>query len=155
MNIFFGIVALIICTTAGYFLGAKYKDRKVFFEDFNAFNNKLLNEISFSQRSLSEIIKGCGQNDSVFYEIIKSGDNLQETVNKKAVFLDDEEKNTLCEYIKTIGKTDKSTQENYLKSTQGLISEKIKKTSEEYRKYKNLHVKIGFLLGLMVLVALL
>ena len=155
MNIFFGVLALILCTAVGYFLGTKYKERKVFFETFNSFNQRLKNEVSFSQKPLSEIIQGFNAETNVFYEIIKNKDKNNEFITKKVSFLDEEEKKTVMEYAETIGKTDKTTQEDYLKSIDGFLSEKINKTSEDYKKYKNLHVKIGFLLGLMVLVALL
>ena len=61
----------------------------------------------------------------------------------------------LDSYLNTIGKSDKATQLKFLEKIELEIGGELKKAKEEAIKYKSLYVKLGFLIGIAILIILL
>ena len=153
MNIFLGFLLLVLCLFIGYICSGKYSLRKEFYYQFNEFNLKLKDEVSFYQRSIVKIVNEISV-ESDFYDCVKMF-----VLNKKFVFereyLSAEEKEFLFKYLKKIGKSDKKTQIEYLQATGKIITEKYDKYSLEEKRYKQLCIKLGFLIGLIAFIVVL
>lgn len=154
MNLFIGILALIVCTVIGYRLSAKYTAKKNFYSDFYDFNKALKGEVSFAQKTIKDLIKNGAAGKGEFFNVIN-----QKFFEKSEDFtvksLSAEQTNFLKNYLNTIGQSDRSTQLKYLDNAESAISQNLSESTEDEKKYKTLYVKLGFLFGLIILIALL
>ncbi len=152
MKLFLGIISLIISTSIGFFLSKRYTLRKKFYYDFFSFNKTLKTEISFAQNSLLSFIENNKSNSSIFYV------NLYRVfIEKNKVDIDEnlfskEEISFFEVYLNSIGASDKQTQLSLLDSTEVKLNNMLKNCEDEEKKYKSLYVKLGFLIGLIVLI---
>ena len=94
MNLFVGITCVIVGTIIGNHLSEKFKKRKIFYNDFYSFNQRMINEVSFKQTPLQKIIS---LEDSTFYYY------LEELIFNKndeiyVSFLNSDENSFLKEY---------------------------------------------------------
>jgi len=153
MNLFLGVIIIIVSTVAGLWFSNKYRERKDFFVAFSDFNSRLKNEVLFSQNTVNKIISDFSDKP-LFYENINDV-LIKKKEYKNLKFLSDDENNFFSEYILKIGKNDKSTETMLLTEAEKTISEKMKTANLESEKYKKAYLKIGFLFGLMLMIALL
>ncbi|MDY6367941.1 MAG: hypothetical protein SPL13_05465 [Clostridia bacterium] len=150
MNVYFGVIGFILSTFIGYRLSVKFTQRKSFYNTFYNFNEKMLDEISFSSKSLLTLIEKESVNSNDFYvilqkKIIKSDYNYPQ-------YLKPEDKIFFEEYEKLLGKSDKKSQNEFLTAKKNELLKLKTESEQEEKKYKNLYVKLGFLLGLVMLV---
>ena len=89
-----------------------------------------------------------------FYDSLKHYVNTKEFKFDKQYLLE-EEKNELNRYFKTIGTSDKIGQLEYLSSMDITLKNKRIQTEENEKKYRMLYIKMGFLIGLIILIILL
>ena len=80
---------------------------------------------------------------------------LESNFDVKITYLTVQEKNFVFEYFAKIGKLDKDTQLEYLKSVSSIILEKQQYSISDEKKYKALYVKLSFLIGLILLIVVL
>lgn len=152
MNVYIGILSLIICTFLGYRLSVKYTERKKFFSDFYNFNEKMINEVSFSQNSVLTLLKR--ERDlsrdfgKVLYDIISEDDLIF------PCYIKPEEKELLELYVKRLGKSDRASQLVFLSSEKKIIDDIRSSVILDEKRYRKLYVKLGFLFGLIIFVAL-
>lgn len=153
MKIFLCIAVIFIIASLFYLYAYKYKERKTFYNDFDIFNKNLINEISFSQKTLINIVNDINSKSN-FNNFIK--DYILNDLKKinKIDFLNEDENVFLESYASQIGARDKETQLNYLKKVEIHLLEKIKICEEEYNKYFKTFIKIGFLVGLIAFIFL-
>lgn len=153
MKIIIGIFFLFLCTFIGYNLSLKYTKRKIFYGNFFNFNEKLLREVSFLQTTIVSLLNDIDINTD-FYDSLKHYVNTKEFKFDKQYLLE-EEKNELNRYFKTIGTSDKIGQLEYLSSMDITLKNKRIQTEENEKKYRMLYIKMGFLIGLIILIILL
>lgn len=153
MKIIIGIFFLFLCTFIGYNLSLKYTKRKIFYGNFFNFNEKLLREVSFLQTTIVSLLNDIDINTD-FYDSLKHYVNTKEFKFDKQ-YLFEEEKNELNRYFKTIGTSDKIGQLEYLSSMDITLKNKRIQTEENEKKYRMLYIKMGFLIGLIILIILL
>lgn len=153
MNVFFGLLSLVSCTVIGYMLSTKFSKRKKFYINFATFNKKLENEISFSQKTLIDLVNS-GVDAGEFEKCVKNYfENKKLDIQQN--LLKNDEIDFIKTYLETIGSSDKITQIKYLESASKTIENNLNAAIEDDRKYKALYIKLGFLFGLMVFVVLL
>lgn len=150
MRLLLGIVAFILCVLLSVFLASKYKDRKDFYNDFLSFNKLLIKEVGFGQKTLFNIIDEMKSN-SVFLNKLKNKFYNKE-INEDKSLLKKDEQTFFNEYVSNIGTSDKASQMEYLKSVSEYLQENLVITQEEYKKYNTLYIKMGILIGLIVLI---
>lgn len=153
MKIIIGIFFLFLCTFIGYNLSLKYTKRKIFYGNFFNFNEKLLREVSFLQTTIVSLLNDIDINTD-FYDSLKHYVNTKEFKFDKQYLLE-EEKNELNRYFKTIGTSDKNGQIEYLNSMDITLKNKRIQSEENEKKYRTLYIKMGFLIGLIILIILL
>ena len=138
---------LIICisTYIGYSYSNKYIKINDFYKGFYDFNLLIKNKISFSKETLNTIIKNL-DDKNIFNEIIKT--------EKTPKFLCEEDIKEFKNYIEKLGKSDSDSQIDILKSYDSILDNKVKEAEKNKDKYKTVFIKIGFLIGLIISVAI-
>ncbi len=144
--------ALALCVALAWLMTRGYRRRMQFYYNLNLFNERLLNEVSYTRVPLPAFL------DKYTF----SGDFGNMLAEKKQArfaggkydyyYLDEDERKFLDDYFKMIGKSDAASQRVYLSAMRSEILEKKQKTEELYRKYFALYLKLGFLGGLILVV---
>lgn len=155
MKIFVGILLCIISTFIGYYFSKKYSVRRKFFQDFVDFNSAIKKEISFSKNTLISFIKSFENANDLFYKNL-----IDVIVNKKNVSLEKniftkQENQYLTSYLNFIGTSDTNSQLNFLNKTEKELDGFLEESMAEEKKCKPLYIKIGFLIGLIMFIAVL
>ena len=153
MNIVLGLIILFVCIGVGYVSAKRYTIRKEFYCDFYEFNKVLKNEISFSQKTIEDIISK-NRKDSEFYKCINAY-YTSEKIDYEEIRLDETEKEFFISYFNSIGKSDRETQIKFLDSVSDEIKHKFDLTRDEEKQYKSLYFKMSILCGLLLFVIVL
>lgn len=155
MKIFFGLLAIVLCFLMGYKFSEKYVQRRKFFCGFNTFNKKIKNEISFSQNTILSLLSSCEDKNNLFTLQLNKYFVKKEPVNLDKHIFSEEERVFFENYLNVLGKSDKSTQINFITKIEIEISDLVKKSIEEEKKVKNLSLKISFLTALIIFILIL
>ena len=153
-----GVASIGLSTFFGYLLASNYRNKKQFYKQLRAFNEHFLNEIAYYKRPLGEFIakytySGC------FNELLMDFQkNMHEPLRqiglnlKEYTFLKKEEVCFLEDYFQMLGKGDSSSQKTYFSAMKDEIQKRYSVAENEYKKYGDLYIKLGFLCGLFVLI---
>ena len=147
MRLFFGIICCFICTVFGIVLSEKYAKRCKFFKDFSCFNKRLISEVSFGQKRLSEIIEDFSPEGDFKTSISKFSSDVVLPEYLKA-----DEKALFADYVNGVGKKDKETQLKELNELNVKLSGLSDLSEIELKKYRPLYIKLGFLTGIAILI---
>jgi len=154
----------IVCFTGfcGYFLAGKYRKRKAFFAQMNAFNERFLNEISYYRRPISEFAAQypyVGDFRVVLYGFLscldigrKNGENVSDIQSYYPDYFTADEKKFLSDYFGMLGRGDCSSQKAYFNAVKPTLTDYKKQAETACQKYGELYLKLGFLLGLAIVV---
>lgn len=155
-----GIVIVAFTSYFGFVLAKKYRKRKLFFTQFKEFNERFLNEVSYYRRPLGEfafqyVYKGEFQ--IFLHDFFAEIDELSQSEHRKIAFdgfefLKTEDKNLVEDYFKMLGKGDSASQKTYFSAAKERIAKFCAEAENEYKKYGDLYVKLGFLCGLLILI---
>ena len=152
MRIFFGIFLIVLCTFIGYFFSSKYVSRKDFYIAFSDFNKKLIGEVMFLSETINSIISK--EKGSIFIDNLKNV-LINKKEYEKIKYLSDDENEFFKEYINVIGKNDRKTETAILRDYEISIDKSREEAVKSAEKYKKTYIKIGFLIGLMLMIAIL
>ena len=158
MKIVLLVVVVIIFGYIGYGLSAYYINRTKFFNSLEFLFDKLTHEINFSQGKLIEIIKDYNSQNKDVERLSKNFINCLEydlEVKNETIFdgikiLNEEEKNVVVLFLKSLGKFDAYNQTKQLTNQKQQINLFYKNAEEEQKKYSPLYLKIGVIAGLVV-----
>ena len=150
MNIYFGVIILVLCSFVGYRLSVRFTERRKFFTDFYNFNEKMINEISFTKKSLTSICNLSEEKKSDFQINILKAINNEKYVLPK--YLKKNDKHIFDEFSTELGQSDKQSQINFLSAKRAEISDIKSECEAEETKYKKLYIKLGVLFGLIFLI---
>lgn len=152
MKIFIGVLLIIFSTILGYALSQKYTKIKKFYHSFDSFNKLLKTEIAFSQKTIKEIVNQKKvDNDDFLINFVAYLED-KEKFNLKISYISSDERNFVIDYYENIGKTEKSSQLDFLKKTEESLSVYHKNAVDLEKKYKSLYIKLGFLIGLIIFI---
>lgn len=155
MKIFIGIVVIIVGTLAGYLFSDKYVKRRVFYENFEEFNKKLLNNISFTQDSLKKIVSESGEQKTDFYKKLYTKIIFKEKTLAEFKYLKKDESSFFSDYLDTIGTSDRDTQLKFLNTAAAKIDDYLKTAKSDEKKYRFMFIKLGFFFGLLAFILIL
>ncbi len=155
-----GIAIIVFTTFCGYLFSKRYRQRKSFFTQLKEFNERFLNEIAYSRRPIRQFIASFeykGEFALLLQEFCKRAEGgmlemrsrLEET---EYVFLQVEEKMILCDYFSMLGRGDSASQKEYFSALRETLSKLQKESEDKAKRYGDLYVKMGFLLGLFILI---
>lgn len=156
-----GVIIVIFCTVAGFLLAKKYRKRKQFFTQLYLFNERFLNELSYYRRPLTECIGQFAYKGEfallldLYFESIENGSYILDVKNNAEFsFLTNEEKNDVTDYFRMIGKGDSASQKSHFSAQQTDLQKRRSDAEKIAKKYEELYVKLGFLIGLFLLIML-
>ena len=155
-----GIAIVAFTSYCGFVFAKKYRKRKLFFAQFKEFNERFLSEVSYYRRPIGEFAskysyKGEFQNflQNFFEEIDElSQSNQRDITFDGCDFLTSEDKNLIEDYFKMLGKGDSVSQKTYFSAVKERIIKFCTEAENEYKRYGDLYVKLGFLCGLLILI---
>ena len=150
MKIFFGLILLIGCTYSGYFLSQKCTRRKNYYSNFYRFNKQVLNEVSFGKKSIISILSEKKEKNE-FYDLLEYSLNKKKVLLPEKIFNEDDA-TLLNEYCSILGSGDSLSQKRYLSGIDDRVEIILKECTETEKRYKNLYVKMGFFIGLMIFI---
>lgn len=152
LRVFLCVLAVAACTGIAYLFTRKHKQRMLFFYNLDLFNERLVNEVSYTRVPLPAFIEK--------YEF--GGDfkkMLQEkrasdfgTENYGFSYLTPDERKFLSDYFLLVGRSDAASQRTYLSAVREEIAGRRRSAEEIYKKYFSLYMKLGFLAGLVLAV---
>ncbi len=152
MKLFIGIIFVFISSYLGYCASSKYIIRRKFYQSFYDFNKTMQSEVTFSKNSINKIIDE--NTRSPFCSLVKNRLilNKEYAIDSK---YSDTEKCFIQNYIENLGNSDSLTQIAFLNSAESNIKKQLNDCILEEKKYKSLYVKLGFLVGAVILIILL
>ena len=158
-----GIALVAFTTICGYFLARKFRQRKLFFEQLQEFNERFLSEISYYRRPIRDFVAKYaykGAFDELlrdYFARLKRSENLTlELLNEpKYAFLNVEEKRVLEDYFLMLGRGDSASQKGYFSSVKPQLTALRSDEQTACKRYGDLYIKIGFLCGLFLLILML
>lgn len=145
------ICIVLYVTYMGYFLSEKYRKRRSYFDALEKFHDRFLNELNYKKSPLPDIVAAFPATG----EFKKTLDEYTAThVFSPKKLLTEEENSFLGEYFSVIGKSDGAGQQEYFSSVSPKIKDYFSQSKENAKKYTDLYVRLGFLLGLALIVCL-
>lgn len=134
-------------------MSGKYRSAKKFYVAWEQFHQKFLTEAGYARRPLGEVIEP-------FKEQGVFGAFLTEYQKKhvwegKIDFFGKEDNDFLREYFLYLGRTDFNAQKEYFDGATKKLAAGREKAEKDAARYTDLYVKLGFLLGLIVVILLL
>lgn len=151
-NVIIGSVIVAITTYAGYAVSKKYYYKRKFYQSFYDFNLIMRSEIAYGKNTVKTIIK---QNDDgeEFYRNLKEFINNEEY--KKVEYFNASENDFVRNYFNTIGEGDAVSQTKFVDGTEGRLKKYLEDACANEKKYKTLYIKLGFMVGLIIMIILL
>ncbi|MBQ4535494.1 MAG: stage III sporulation protein AB [Clostridia bacterium] len=156
MKVVLLIVVVILFSYIGYGLSAYYSNRTKFFKNLELLFDKLTHEINFSQGKLADIIKGFDCHNKDVQRLSKNFLDCLEfdlEVKSEKIFegikiLNDDEKDVIILFLKSLGKFDAYNQTQQLQSQRKQINNFFQSAEEQQKKYAPLYLKLGIIAGL-------
>ena len=153
-----GVAIVCLSTCFGYLLASNYRNKKQFYKQLRDFNERFLNEIAYYKRPLGEFISKYRYNGYFNDLLLDFQRNMREPLRqmrlnlKEYSFLKKEDVGFMEDYFQMIGKGDSSSQKNYFSAMKEEIQKRYFIAENEYKKYGDLYIKLGFLCGLFLLI---
>ena len=147
-----------ICAYIGWGYSNYYTSRSKFFKSVELLFDKLKTEIRFSQGKLIEILNDFQPHSKDTQTLINNFVdclNFDKEINPENLFvgikvLNDDEKNVLAIFFKSLGKFDAFNQTNQLANQQDQLAQFFKKAEEDAKKFGTLYIKLGIIAGLVI-----
>lgn len=151
-------VIVFICGYIGYGLSRYYFSRVKLFMSLINFTEKLDTDINFGKAKLLKIIEDfkCDSKDlkkilNGYILCLNEGKSCTEDmVFKDIKILKDEEKNVILNFLLELGKLDVFNQTKQIENSKFRFKEILEGCNEEKKKYGNLYLKLGIILGLLI-----
>lgn len=144
----------------GYNRSARYKKREKALGEILRFCDCLINDITYLQLPVTEMLKGRIETFSSLNSIIQEYLlllNTRRNIDRDTLIscipkcnLNDDEYVLMIQLLDTLGKSDSSTQRNAIISLKDAFEVKYNFALEENKKYGNLYFKLGILGGLAI-----
>ena len=159
VKLFIGLISIVICTVVGKSITDKYCHKKLYFEYFKDFNQKLKQNLTYKRESMIKMLdfdcKNEYLNDTLksFKTYLFYGKNVDDIYFPP--FLEDEEIKIFKDYFETIGKNSAVSELEFIKYFDDKLNEKLLKIRDKINKFSTLGQKIGFSVGLAVCILIL
>ncbi len=161
MKILLIVVFSILFFSIGFKFYLKYKKRYLFFESLVFLCQKFDVEIAFSRQRIQNIISTLDEKlkqnlsgiDKNYLSCMESENLIEkEKLFENINFLNEEEKNNIFLFFKSLGRTDLENQLKELKNYENKFLTLQTTSNNEFKKYGKLSIKLGIIACLMVVV---
>ncbi len=149
------------CIFIGYIFSLKYSRRAKFFKALVMLCQKLDVEINYSRERLKTLFESFDEKtkkqlqglDKNYLTYLANNTSLDESNLFKGLnFLKQNEKDTLLIFFRSLGRTDLASQSKELKNFEKRFEEFSSFANGENKKYGSLSIKLGIIVGLIVVV---
>ncbi|MBE5756647.1 MAG: hypothetical protein E7342_02490 [Clostridiales bacterium] len=147
--IYLGFCIIILTTYIGYCFSKNLAKRKKFFNDFYNFNQKIKREVGFSKNTLLSIL----DEENEFVLLLKKV--VFESEIERPKYLEKEDFELFINYGKFLGTSDSDSQISYFNSLNDGIKKLLEEAKQKEEKLRPLYLKLGFFIGLALLIILL
>ena len=140
-----------LCVGCAFWLTRKYRKRKDFFYNLDLFNERLVNEVSYTKIPLpafAEKYEFTGD----FKKMLEEKRTDFQADRYEFAYLPEDEKKFLGDYFRMVGGSDSASQKTYLSAQRKEIGERRRVSDEIYAKYFSLYLKLGVLAGLVLII---
>ena len=147
------VLLFVLCVGCAFWLTRKYRKRKDFFYNLDLFNERLLNEVSYTRIPLpafAEKYEFTGD----FRKMLEDKKDDFQAEKYEFEYLAEDEKKFLCDYFRMVGGSDAASQKTYLSALRKEIEERRRASDEVYKRYFSLYLKLGVLAGLVLIILL-
>lgn len=157
MNIVISISVIIGFIYLGFSTRNILKQRVEFFDEMDRFINEFKVNVSFIQLGLNDFIKNFQTKSIDFNKLLKMFVSDGDIESQKNFYLciTPAELDTIKQFFASIGKTDVDNQLKELEFFKTQMDQLNKKSKNAYSKYASLSIKLGVLLGALVVIILL
>ena len=147
------ICIVLFLTYIGYFLSGKYRSAKKFYAAWERFHQIFLTEAGYTRRPLQEVIEKFRGQDEFGAFLAEYEKN--HAWDGKMDFFTKEDNDFLREYFSCLGRTDFKAQKEYFDGAAKKLAAGRERTEKDALRYTDLYIKLGFLLGLIIVILLL
>lgn len=165
MQFALGTIILVGCSYVGYGLGTYYVKRHRFLVDLITFASQLKVEIGFANETLSQIVqKHIKEYDAAFTTLLRAYLRLlkrSEYITTKQLknnlplhYLEEVEQKQVLQFFNFLGKSDAKNQIEVIEKQLVLFQVMLNSAVEERKKYASIFKKLGFLVGVLILIVM-
>lgn len=139
---------IILCFTYfGNEYNKKFSKRYGFYKSFYDFILQFSNNLSYSNEKIKVFLE---QNETSFSKVVY--ERLHNKKKQEFPFLTKQEELDFYLFVDNLGNGNSESQIDLLKAKEKEIYNKMCEEQAKMEKYKNLYTKLGFLLGLMIVI---
>lgn len=150
------ILLVAFCTLFGHFAAGKYRARSAFFSQLYALNESYLKELRYSRKPLPLFLKeNWPEGDLGKLLMPRTGGEGAGEEKTRLGYLTGEERADVQQYLSALGRGDALSQQRYFEGRQKELSEKRAESEREAAERSTLYKKLGFLLGLALVILVL
>lgn len=152
LRIIIGVFAIVIFTKIGANKSQLYKENYAFYNGLCVFCSNYLSELKFSKKELKTLIK----KDYFSKELSLTLNDFFNEKNANSIylppFLSEVEKDKIISFLSMLGKGDSVSQQGVINGF--LVDFTVLKNDKykEFLKYKSFYKKLGFYVGLIMLI---
>ncbi len=152
-KLFIGTLIVVFTSVIGYIFSLKYKRKRVFFSDLLSFHERYLSELNYTKRPIYEIIDTINPKNDLYeclQEWLKIENKNEISIDVK--YLKQTDIDFFKEYLLSLGKGNSYTQKEVYEAKTDTIKKFYNESKENEKKYTNLYVKLGILIGLTLII---
>lgn len=151
-NVVIGCVIVAFTTYLGYAVSKKYYFKRKFYQSFYDFNLIMKSEIAFGRNTVKSIIE---KNDDggEFYKKIKR--YVENEKYERVDYFAESDNDFVLNYYKTIGEGDAVSQTKFVDGADGRLKKYLEEACLNEKKYRTLYLKLGFMVGLIIMIIIL
>ena len=154
-KIFVCIAIVVVSTFIGKSFSDKHSKQYSFYCALKSFNLSLKRNIKFKRQNLIELLdfKSSDEDFNCYLSSCKLTLVSNENIDRFFPFwCSDNDKDFLVAYMEGVGKNGRESELDFINSQEEIIDERIAKIEENMKKYSSLGQKLGFALGMGLVV---
>lgn len=160
MKVFLMIFVFIVCVILGFVFSLKYRRRANFFKALISLAQKLDIGINFSRERLHNIISSLDESvkknllgiDKNYLAYLDGSQSELDNLFKGINILKEQEKEIVLMFFKMLGRSDVDSQSREIKNFLTRFEDLSNLANTENKKYGNLSLKMGVIIGLIAVI---
>ncbi len=149
LKVFIGALLIVICVKIGKIKADSIKNEYLFFYDLRSFVKEYEQNLSFTKKDVKSFIT-LSYTSTELNELLKSYLNGVELVLPN--YLSVKETADITAFFNNLGVSDTKTELLSVKNYYQIFNDYVLLKNEKYKKYYSVYLKIGFSVGIMLLV---
>ena len=149
LKVFIGALFIVICVKIGKIKADSIKNEYLFFYDLRSFVKEYEQNLSFTKKDVKSFIT-LSYTSNELNELLKSYLNGAELVLPN--YLSVKETADITAFFNNLGVSDTKTELLSVKNYYQIFNDYVLLKNEKYKKYYSVYLKIGFSVGIMLLV---